>query len=443
MRVGFVTQWFPPEPAGIPAGIADGLAARGHDVDVVTGFPNYPTGRLTPGYRVRPYQREQRGERVVVHRAPLVPGHDTSAVRRALTYSSFALGAASVLPRVPRPDVWLTYSSPVTATLPALLSRAVDGARAHRRVPHAQIIQDLWPDSVTGSGFISSPRAAALAEATIGAYCHACYRDSAAIGVISPSMRAILRERGVPDHVVHDTPNWVDAPVQPDLATGRARRAELGLPSGRLFLYAGNLGELQALPALVDAFSGVPDAQLVLLGGGVARDRLAAEVDGRALENVHLLPPCPPERVGAYLAAADVLVVSLADTPLLRATMPSKVQSSLAAGRPILAHAAGDVAEVVRRSGAGLTAAPGDLPAVHAAVRELTSATDEQLSAYGAAGRRSFDDHFSPAAGLDALERLLAAAVATVGSGSDTSSRTDWRPSTGAGSGRLSRSEQR
>lgn len=414
MRVGFVTQWFPPEPAGIPAGIADGLAAAGHDVDVVTGFPNYPSGTLAPGYRVRPYVREQRSDRVSVHRAPLVPGHDTSAVRRALTYSSFALGAASILPRIPRPDVWLTYSSPVTATLPALLSRAVDGARGHARIPHAQVIQDLWPDSVTGSGFITDPRAAAVAERAITAFCQACYCESAAIGVISPSMRAILVERGVPDHVILDTPNWVDAPAAAPLEQGRARRAELGLPQGRIFLYAGNLGGLQSLPALVDAFAGVPEAQLVLLGDGVAREQLATAA--RPLHNVHLLPPCPPERVGAYLAAADVLVVSLADTPLLRATMPSKVQSSLAAGRPILAHAAGDVAQVVTGSGAGLAAAPGDLPRVQAAIRELTAAPDDDLTRRGAAGRHYFESHYSPTAGVETLTRLLERARSTVGS---------------------------
>ncbi|MDO5711730.1 MAG: glycosyltransferase family 4 protein, partial [Micrococcales bacterium] len=368
MRIGFVTQWFPPEPAGIAAGIADGLASRGHVVEVVTGFPNYPSGHLAQGYRIRPYVREQRSEQVTVHRAPLVPSHDSSAARRVLTYTSFALGAASVLPRVPRPDVWLSYSSPVTATLPALLSRAFDGARGHPQVPHAQIIQDLWPDSVTASGFIADQRVSAMAERALGAYCDRCYRQSAAIGVISPSMRGVLRERGVPDHVIVDTPNWVDTAPAPDLHEGRSGRAELGMPAGRVFLYAGNLGELQALPALIDAFAGIPDAHLVLLGDGVARERIAADLRARGLPNVHLFPACAPALVGAYLAAADALIVSLADTPLLRATMPSKVQSSLATGRPILAHAAGDVAAVVTRSGAGVAATPGDLPAVRAAI---------------------------------------------------------------------------
>lgn len=423
MRVGFVTQWFPPEPAGVPADMADGLAERGHEVDVVTGFPNYPSGRLADGHRVRPYVRERRSERVTVHRAPLFPSHDASAAGRIANYASFALGASSVLPRLPRPDVWLTYSSPVTATLPALLSRAVDGVRGAGRVPHAQVIQDLWPDSVTGSGFVRPGPALAAAERVIGAYCDLAYRQTAAIGVISPSMRTILRERGVPDHVVLDTPNWVSTPAAPPLAEGRRTRTELGLPDGRLFLYAGNLGGLQALDTLVTAFARHPDARLVLVGAGVARDRLVRQA--AALPNVDVLPPQPADRIGAFLAAADVLVVSLADTPLLRATMPSKVQSSLATGRPVLAHAAGDVAATILAAGAGAAATPGDTAATDAAVRALTDASDERLEAMGAAGRRTFEARFGRDAGLDALERLLARARSTVGSTRQHHPRSD------------------
>src|SRR5665647_2347722 len=91
MRIAFVTQWFPPEQGTfVAAAIADGLAERGHEVHVLTGFPNYPTGRLQVGYPLRPYRREIRSDRVVVHRAPLFPSHDASAGKRAANYLSFA-----------------------------------------------------------------------------------------------------------------------------------------------------------------------------------------------------------------------------------------------------------------------------------------------------------------------------------------------------------------
>ena len=150
MRIGYITQWFPPEPGTVvPESIARGLAAHGHEVDVITGFPNYPTGRIMPGYRVRPYQREQHAPGITVHRAPLFPSHSRAAVPRMANYVSFAAGAAAVSRvRVPRPDVWLVYSSPATAAIPAARL-----ARRHQ-APIFLLIQDLWPDSVNDSGFV-------------------------------------------------------------------------------------------------------------------------------------------------------------------------------------------------------------------------------------------------------------------------------------------------
>ncbi len=424
MRIAFVTQWFPPEPAGVPAAIATGLASRGHQVDVLTGFPNYPSGHLADGYRVRAYQRERYSAQVTVHRAPLYPSHDTSAARRMVNYTSFALGAATVAAtRMPNPDVWLTYSSPATAAIPALTTgrlRALTRRDPHQPVRHYQIIQDLWPDSVTASGFVAGSRAGGAIESVLDRYCRWGYRHSAGIGVISPGMRHLLTERGVSPERIHDTPNWVDSPAALPVATPE-QRAELGLPGGRLFMYAGNLGELQALDPLIDAFAAQPGsddqdqgsdasaerplAQLVLIGDGVVRDRLARRA--ATIANVHVLPSQPPERIEAYLAAADVLVVSLADTPLLRVTMPSKVQSYLAAGRPILAHAAGDAADVVSGSGAGLGASPADPAAVRAAIDTLTTCPDAHLAQFARAARARYEAHYTPTVGLDCLEAML------------------------------------
>lgn len=412
VRVGFVTQWYPPEPAAVPSGIAEGLAARGHEIHVLTGFPNYPGGKVLPGYTVRPYRRERLDDRITVHRAPLIPGHDSSGLHRAVNYLSFAVGATSALPRIPRPDVWLTYSSPVTATMPALASRLWDQSGHRRPIPHAQIIQDLWPDSVLDSGLLPEGAASCAAKTALDRYCSFANRRSAAIGIISPSMRGLLTSRGVPDHVIVDTPNWVRK--DPVGSSSAENRRELGLPMGKLFLYAGNLGEMQALPEIVDAFSRVPEAQLVIMGAGVARPRVAAELRRRRLTNVHLLAPVSPDQVDAYVSAADVLVVSLSDTPLLRATMPSKVQTSLAAGRAIFAHAAGDAAEVIRSAGCGAAAEPSNPESARAAIARLAATPDAELHSMGASGRRYFERHFAPDVGLDALERLLTRALSTM-----------------------------
>jgi glycosyltransferase involved in cell wall biosynthesis len=330
----------------------------------------------------------------------LFPSHDRSAAKRVLNYASFAVAATAVGSlRMPPPDVWLVYSSPATAAVPAFLSRP------RHKAPVLLVIQDLWPDSVLGSDFLSGP--SKLAQLALDRVCSWTYRRATAVGVISPSMREVLVGRGVCAAKIFDTPNWVD---DRHLSMGQAAqvsREALGLPPGVLFMYAGNLGELQGLEPFVAAFREAPSAQLVLIGDGVARPALEETVRRAGLRNVSFLPPQPTERIGAYLRASDVQVVSLRDTPLLRATMPSKVQSSLAAGKPVLAHAAGDVAALVDAHDVGRSARPGDHYSIVAAVRALANAAPAERVAMGHAARNLYEARFSPQAGVDRLERLL------------------------------------
>lgn len=403
MRIAFVTQWFPPEPGTVVASaIADGLAVRGHVVDVVTGFPNYPTGELQPGYPLQRYRRDERSERVTIHRAPLYPSHNTRAVKRMANYASFSASATWLTrSRLSRPDVWLTYSSPATAAVPALV------APPRLRAPSCLLIQDLWPDSVTESGFIAG-RVGRSIERSLSSFCSWSYRRSTAVGVISPGMREILMQRGVDGGKIHLTPNWVDdSHLLPELVASDDLRGSLNLPLGRLFMYAGNMGELQGLEPLVRAFGSTPENHLVLVGGGVAKPQLEQLVRSSAFENVTFVDSQPTDRIAQFIAASDVQIVSLKDSHLLRATMPSKVQSSMAAGRPILAHAAGDVALVVTESGAGLSTAPGDIGSAVDTIRTLARLSDDALRAMGARSRDCFLRHFSPEAGLDRMEAML------------------------------------
>ena len=404
VRIGFVTQWFPPERGtATPESIASGLASRGHEVHVLTAFPNYPTGRVYPGWRQRPYLRETRPDGVIVHRTPVYPSHDSRPMRRMASYLSHAITATVLAtPRVPRPDVWLVYSSPATAALPAQL--AVPG----RRAPVCLLIEDLWPDSVTGSGMVRGSALRAV-ERMLNAYVGASYRHAKKIGVISPGMVDLLADRGVPREKIGFTPNWLDAPSPVLDAPAQASTPDR-VPR-RSFLYAGNLGAMQGLHELIDAFALVPEADLILIGDGVERQALAAQA--APLPNVTVLPPVGQDEVEAHLAAADVLVVSLRDTPLLRVTMPGKVQASMRAGKPILAHAAGDVAALITRHGAGVSCRPGDAADTADAIRHLASLSEEGLAGMGASARRAYDSQFSSTVGVSRLEALLAQAQET------------------------------
>ncbi|WP_157038412.1 glycosyltransferase family 4 protein [Nostocoides jenkinsii] len=399
MRVCLVTQWFPPEPGTmVPSAIAQSLQDLGHTVDVLTGFPNYPTGRLPEGWRVRPYQRDVISDDLTIHRAPLYPSHDANAVRRMANYVSFAAGASLVAnTRVPQPDAWLIYSSPATAALPAML------ARRGFRAPRAMIVQDLWPDSVTGSGMVDG-LSGKIIGGSLGAFCRASYRSCGAIGVISPGMADVLQARGVPADKIHYTPNSVDDSFLMG-AEPVDWRAEISLPEGLVFLYAGNIGPLQDLVPLVRAFAGIERAHLVIVGDGVARD--AVEDAAAGMPNVHLRPAVGSAEIGRLIMGADVQVVSLQDTPLMRVTMPSKVQTSLASGRPVLVHAAGDPAELVTAAGAGWSSPPGDVEATQHVLRRILSTSVEQRLAAGQRARMLFEANFTTTAALTHLHELL------------------------------------
>jgi colanic acid biosynthesis glycosyl transferase WcaI len=411
MRIGFVTQWFPPEPGTVViTSIVDGLAQRGHEVHVVTGFPNYPSGKLHDDYPLRPYRREHRGPSITVHRSPLYPDHSTSIAKRSLNYLSFAASASYIARRrVPDVDAWLVYSSPATAALPAF------AAARRTRIPVYLLIQDLWPDSVLEADFARDNVAVRTARSALDRYCTWTYRNARGLGVISEGMADILVARGADRSSIVFTPNSIDeSSLRSEDGSALSVRDSCGIPADRrLFLYAGNLGDMQHLEPVVLAFRQCPEAELLLVGDGVCRTGL--EELGRDAPNIRFAPPQPTNAIGRYLRAADVHVVSLRDTPMLRATMPSKLQVALATGKPILAHAAGDVAALVESAGSGRVARPGSVDDLAAAVHTLAAASPTDLALMSERARRCHVDRYSAESALDRLEHLLASAAVKVG----------------------------
>ena len=156
MKILILTQWFEPEPTFKGLLFARELAARGHEVEVLTGFPNYPGGKVYPGYRIRPWVREQI-DGINVLRVALYPSHNNSGLHRALNYMSFALSAAVIgTALIRKPDVMYVYHPPITVGFAATVIGFL------RRTPFVYDIQDLWPDTVAASGMMSNPAALTL-----------------------------------------------------------------------------------------------------------------------------------------------------------------------------------------------------------------------------------------------------------------------------------------
>jgi glycosyltransferase involved in cell wall biosynthesis len=408
VRVLLLSQFFDPEPASIPGmPLARFLQSRGHDVEVVTGFPNYPGGRIYPGYHLRPHSQEM-AHGVRVHRVPLYPSHDQSSLARLANYGSFALASATIgTIATTRQDVTYVYHPPATAALGALLWRRV------RRAPFVLHVQDLWPESVVSSGMIR-PGARMAVQSGLSAWCNHLYEKAASIAVLSPGFKRALVARGVREEKVHVVYNWAEEdvfyPQRPDLEL----RSALGLDDVFSVVYAGNIGHYQGLDVAIRAASLLSHHtrfRLVIIGDGSALSELRNLATSLQADNVVFLGRHPYREMGRVLAIADALLVSLQDLDFFASTIPGKTQVSFACGRPVIMAVKGDAAQLVDEAGSGMTVRPGDELALSEAYEKMYLMDESERRAMGARGAEFYQDRLALSRGAGQIEALLQRAV--------------------------------
>ena len=389
MNILLLSQWFDPEPTFKGLLFARKLTDMGHSVEVLTGFPNYPGGRLYDGYRVKRFQREVM-DGIVVNRVPLYPNHDGSAVKRIANYASFAL-ASAILGRLVlrKPDVIYVYHPPATIGLPAyLLSRLF-------RVPFVYDIQDLWPDTLAATGMLNNRHVLNLVDR----WCHWIYRRAAKIVVLSPGFKKKLIQRGVASEKIEVIYNWCEENSIKPVVLDRKLSDQLGLTDRFNILFAGTMGKAQALDAVLDAAAVVekahPAIQFVFIGGGIAVEGLKTKAGAMGIGNVLFLNRRPYSEIGAILNMADVLLVHLKNDPLFEITIPSKTQANMAVGKPILMGVKGDAAELVKAANAGVACLPENAGEIAKAAVKLREMPPGQLKAMGENGKQFYSRELS------------------------------------------------
>ncbi len=403
MRVLFVTQWFDPEPMFKGSKFVKALMQRGHHFEIVTGFPNYPTGKLYQGYKVSLYRREMI-DGIPVHRVPLYPSHDRSSLRRMANYLSFCASAAifSAL-HARRFDVLYAYS-PITTGLVA------DFAGAVARRPRVIDVQDIWPDSVVRSGMTGTR----WMRPILGTVCNIGHHGATAIVVQSQGMKNCLVERGVPADKVTIIHNFADEDAA--APAGRCNLAPYRFDGHFNFVFGGNLGRVQGLDTVIRAahlaHCQVPNLRLLLIGDGIEADRLKTLVSDLKADNVMISPAVPLDMIGDVFAAADVLVVHLWDDPLFEITIPTKTQFYLAMGKPILVGIEGEAAAIIRDAGAGMVVPPQNVDAMAQAMVKLARTDRQQLLEMGRRARETYLNKFSFEKAVTATEAALAQAIA-------------------------------
>ncbi len=399
IRVLLLTQWFDPEPTFKGLVFARELVRQGFEVEVLTGFPNYPGGKLYPGYKIKLLQRETI-DGVQVTRVPLYPNHSQSAVKRVLNYASFAASSLVYgLFMARRAEVIYAYHPPLTVGIAASIIRLI------RRIPVVYDIQDMWPDTLHATGMVNNARALNV----VAAVCQWVYRRVDRIVVLSPGFRRLLMQRGVPEAKVDVIYNWAD-------------EAGLAAPQGQLpvcfpgseqfrIVFAGNMGKAQALGTVLDA-AALLQARgsrvcFILLGGGVEVSRLKQQAVDQRLRNVLFLPPVPMAEVGTLLIAADALLVHLRKDPLFEITIPSKTQAYMTVGKPLLMAVDGDAADLVLQSGGGVVADSENPEALAKAADALSSLSPEQLRTMGQKAKHYYQERLALRVGVDRFASIF------------------------------------
>lgn len=396
-----------PETTGIApytSDMAEHLAASGHRVTVITGFEHYPAWRHEPGERRMRAVESRDGVRVL-RRRHYVP-RSQSATRRAAYEATFLLHGA--LSRPERPDVVFGV---VPSLSGGLLARYF-AARAH--APYGLIFQDLMAPAARQSGIGGGARVAG-ATATLERWAAAKATTAA---IASENFRPYLRKIGVEDDRIVDLPNWshLGAPTADRAAT----RARLGWPpDAAVVLHAGNMGLKQGLEQVVEAARRADalaaPVMFVLMGEG--SQRTVIEAKAGEIERLRFLSFQPEEEVPNILDAADIFLVSERAT-VIDMSLPSKLTSYFAAGRPIIAAVppSGSTAREILRAGAGVVVPIGNAEELNRVVARFQS-DPAWAASLGAAGQRYAESTLDIETARGRIDRMLEQTLAGVHSG--------------------------
>ena len=403
LRLAVLCPHFEPDTA--PTGdvmtrIVHELAARGHELHVVTALPWYRTHSIEPGWEGRWVRRETTAWGSITRVNPFPGGDKTNLVRRGLGFVGFSALTGIASWRGGRVDAVVAMSPPLTMGLTGWTTHLV------RRGSLVFNIQDVFPDAAVRTGAITNRhviRAASWLEKV-------SYHRAAAVTVLSEDLRvnvagkmsARRRDR------VHVIPNFVDVEAIRPGDRDAPLRAELGIGDEPLVVYSGNVGFSQSLELMFAAARELPGATFLISGDGSAQAALVARAAAEpGLVNVRFSGYQPKDRLSELLGIADLHVVPLR-AGLGNVSVPSKTYSILAAGRPILASIdpGTEVPRILEASGAGVSVEP-DRPDLFVAALRSLLADPTALAARGAAGRRWVEAAASPAAVARAYEELV------------------------------------
>ncbi len=400
MRLLLVSQYFWPESFGINA-LVSALRGRNIETTVLTGKPNYPDGKVFPGYSASGTQCESY-DGMEIFRLPLYPRGQGSSVRLALNYASFIVAAFLLGPWLLRrryfDAIFVFAPSPLLQALPAIWLAWLKG------IPVALWVQDLWPESLSATGFIKNRGVLKLVEKAV----RFIYRHSDLILIPSEAFRLPIENLAAEPRKIKYLPNAYVEDQKSEAQSPEVWKLVQDIARGFSVVFAGNLGTAQSLDTIVEAAEQLQitgaGIRIFLIGSGSQSDWVQEEITRRGLRNLVMPGRFPPEAMPIIYEAASVLLVSLRDEPIFAYTIPSKVQGYMAAGKPVVASLNGEGARLVVAAGAGLACPAGKADALVDALQQLFRLSPDKRAEIGENARRYAMAHFS----LDFLAAELA-----------------------------------
>jgi colanic acid biosynthesis glycosyl transferase WcaI len=387
VKILYISQYFPPE-MGAPAARVSELARHwvraGHDVTVLTGFPNHPDGVVRPEYR-KDFRRlvcRERVDGVKVVRTWLLPFPNRKAHERMLNYSSFCLSAAITGSFLERPDVVIATSPQLLVGLSGWWAAKVKG------VPFVLEVRDLWPESLAAVGLGS---ANSFLHRGLGKIAGFLYRKAEHIVVVTPAFREHLtRVWKVPGPEISVVQNGVETGLFSPRNRDVELRQQIGAEGKFVVSFIGTIGLAHGLETVIEAAerlgSMAPDVMFMLLGAGADRERIVTLAAEKNLHNICFVDQQARERIPAYIAASDACLVMLRKSEVFETVIPTKMLEFMACARPVLLGVGGQAKEILEQSGGGVCVEPGNVDELCGAILQLR-ARPELCDALGRNGR--------------------------------------------------------
>lgn len=390
MRVLILSQYYFPEAVPKPHELAEELKAAGHEVSVLTGYPHYPGGNLAAGYKLGAFKRETIRD-IPVLRVFELPYHSTNPLLRAANYLSFMISAPVGAFFTPKCDVIYVWHPPLTIGIAAWLIGKI------KRSPFVYDVQDIWGSFTVLSGMVREGGAAIKAIRAIEKF---VARRSSHTIVQTEAGLEYFTDRGVPAGKISILPHWIDEKMFGGGASDDRDkiRSEMDWRDKFIVLFAGNLGILQGLDSVIEAARLLPNgnARIVFVGDGTDKPRLEKLAGQMDLgDRIQFVDRQPIERMPAFMAATDALLVNLKKSELTKYVIPSKTVAYLASGKPILMAAGGASEDLIREADAGIVVEPENASALSAAIESMRGMPPEDLIRLGENGRRFLAENLS------------------------------------------------